>query len=155
MTRPQRIVCATDFSANANAALDSAIELARTFGATLQIVHVVEQPVLFGGEVTSAEFVRTMVELQQKHAQAELAAACERCRNAGVSASSLLELGTPAFALAELSKQSDLIVMGTRGRTGFAHVFLGSVAERVLRLSHCPVLVVPQKGGAHTASAAE
>ncbi|HKU38268.1 MAG TPA: universal stress protein [Polyangiales bacterium] len=146
MTRPQRILCATDFSDNANDALDAAIEHARTFGASLQIVHVIEPPILFGAEMASPALINAMLEQQQKHAHEELARARERCRSAGVTAAgSLLELGTPAFALIELSKQADLLVMGTRGRTGFAHLLLGSVAERVLRFSHCPVLVVPKK----------
>jgi nucleotide-binding universal stress UspA family protein len=54
-----------------------------------------------------------------------------------------LEIGYPANVIVELSKNADLIVIGTHGRTGFQRLALGSVAERVVRMGKCPVLVVP------------
>jgi nucleotide-binding universal stress UspA family protein len=145
MIRLQRILCATDFSDDATEALEAAIELARSFDATLQVVHVLEPPVLFGSELTTSALITEVVKQQQERADAGLARALERCRTAGVSACSQLEIGSPGLRLAELSKQADLMVVGTRGRTGIDHLLLGSVAERVVRLSHCPVLVFRKK----------
>lgn len=63
----------------------------------------------------------------------------------------VLEGTSPSERIRELASKlgSDLIVMGTHGRTGLAHVFLGSVAERTLRRAPCPVLCVqaPEKAG--------
>ena len=63
-------------------------------------------------------------------------------------------MGNPGLRLVELSKQADLIVMGTHGRTGIEHLLLGSVAERVVRLSQCPVLVCRKKAARATGQAA-
>ncbi len=54
----------------------------------------------------------------------------------------LVSLGNPAQAIVEESKEYDLVVMNTHGRTGFTRLFLGSVSEKVLRMSHTPVLIV-------------
>jgi nucleotide-binding universal stress UspA family protein len=67
---------------------------------------------------------------------------------AGVPSSSRLISGDPAAALlAELKKgEHDLVVLSTHGRTGFAHLLLGSIAEKLVRLSPIPVLTVPVPG---------
>jgi universal stress protein A len=65
--------------------------------------------------------------------------------------------GAPATAICETAEKigADLIVMGTHGRTGIAHVFLGSVAERTIRHAPCPVLTVrgSEHGAAHDTDA--
>jgi nucleotide-binding universal stress UspA family protein len=73
----------------------------------------------------------------------QLAAAIRACHGSGVQATGELVEGVPHARIAELSKQAELIVMGTHGRTGLPRLLLGSVAERVLRTAHCPVLTVP------------
>jgi len=67
----------------------------------------------------------------------------------GVSMQSRLLSGEPSATLVEELKkgQHDLVVLGTHGRTGFAHLLLGSVAERLVRLSPVPVLTVPPPKG--------
>jgi len=52
--------------------------------------------------------------------------------------------GVPHLQIAKLSEDADLVVMGTHGRTGLPRLLLGSVAERVVRLAHCPVITVPR-----------
>jgi universal stress protein A len=144
MNRLQRILCPTDFSEYAARALDYSIELAHRFGSGLWLVHVLEPPVLFGAELSSSALLNQVVKVQHERAEAELARAKERCRAADVQAVEQLEIGYPSNVLVELSKDADLIVIGTHGRTGFQRLMLGSVAERVVRLGKCPVLVVPK-----------
>jgi nucleotide-binding universal stress UspA family protein len=73
------------------------------------------------------------------------------CAAAGVASTSQTVVGRPARLIAEVAKAraTDLIVMGTHGRSGFAHMVLGSVAERVVRIAPCPVLTV--RDSLHTA----
>jgi len=68
----------------------------------------------------------------------------------GVTVTTEVSVGNPARTIAKIAAErgADLIVMGTRGRGGFAHLLLGSVAERVIRTAHCPVLTVRE----HSAS---
>jgi nucleotide-binding universal stress UspA family protein len=60
----------------------------------------------------------------------------------GVKVIPRIEEGSPSRRIVDLSAEHDLVVMGTLGRTGFSKLLLGSVAERVVRFSKCPVLVV-------------
>jgi len=68
----------------------------------------------------------------------------KRLARQGVRAHTVMLRGTPALRIIEEAKKrrADLIIMGTHGRTGLEHLLLGSVAERVVRLSPCPVLTV-------------
>jgi nucleotide-binding universal stress UspA family protein len=68
----------------------------------------------------------------------------ERITTAGLKGEVAIVHGTPFRVITETAKerQVDLIIMGTQGRTGLSHLLLGSVAERVVRLAPCPVLVV-------------
>ncbi|MDX1617620.1 MAG: universal stress protein [Balneolaceae bacterium] len=58
---------------------------------------------------------------------------------------SVISVGNPAHAIADEGKKHDMIVMSTHGRTGFTRLFLGSVAEKVLRISHAPVLIIDKE----------
>lgn len=149
----QRILCPTDFSEYASRALDCSIELARAFGSAIWIVHVLEPPVLFGGELTSSSLVGEVIKVQRERAQTELERAAQQCHTANVRAVAQLEIGYPANVLIQLSNEADLVVVGTHGRTGFQHLVLGSVAERVVRMAKCPVLVVPKQRDAKDAAA--
>jgi nucleotide-binding universal stress UspA family protein len=149
----QRILCPTDFSEYASRALDCGIELARSFASAIWIVHILEPPVLFGAELTSSSLVGEVIQVQRERAQTELERAAHFCHTAEIRAVAQLEIGYPGNVLIELSKDADLVVIGTHGRTGFQHLMLGSVAERVVRLAKCPVLVVPKQRDAANAAA--
>ena len=123
-TRPvQHILVATDFSESADAALDVAIQYARTFRARLYLVHVCA-----AGELDVTEL---------------LAVAAARAEPVPVSVAGTG--GDPAEEILRYASRQpvDLIVVGTHGRTGVSRLLLGSVAERVVRGAGCPVLVVP------------
>jgi nucleotide-binding universal stress UspA family protein len=136
----RRIVAATDFSEAADDALHYASSLAVAFRASLHIVHVVEDPWPIGTEtyVRSAAEVRGLMEYD---AQILLA---ERLGAVGGDTTSEVAFGTPARAIADIaaSRDADLIAMGTHGRGPIAHVLMGSVADRVMRIAGCPVLTV-------------
>jgi universal stress protein A len=145
MSRITRILVPTDFSATADTALDYAYELAGKFGATLELVHVLDDPFVvdgMGGDayISEAPSLRT----------AMLQEAQERLRHRASVREGIPRLQTEvlfghgARTLAEYAGQrgADLIVMGTHGRTGFAHLLLGSVAEQLVRTAPCPVLTV-------------
>jgi nucleotide-binding universal stress UspA family protein len=139
-----KILVATDFSPAADAALHHGIDLARTFGAPLVLAHVYAPPVLAVPDgvimVTAFDLADLLIRLQ-----AGLDAAARRARDAGVAAveTALVE-GTPWHEIVATAdaRQCDLIALGTHGRGVLANALLGSVAEKVVRKAHCPVLTV-------------
>jgi len=140
-----RILVPTDFSAHADAALDYAIDLAEPLGATVVLLHVIEDPLaggMWSSELYSAEIAGLQINLM-KDAEERL------CRTAAESGKQIISerrvrTGRAAATIVEaaVETKADLIVMGTAGRTGLAHVFMGSVAERVVRTAACPVLTL-------------
>ena len=149
MAAIKRIVVAIDFSKPSHAALDYAIELARELDAKLQVLYAVE-PVEFSGvDVLGGAPIATqaLVDEHLRQARREM----ERLKTkrlAGLSnARTAVELGRPADVIVAAGGRgrSNLIVVGTHGRSGLAHLVMGSVAERVVRHADCPVLVVPSR----------
>ncbi len=140
------IVCAIDFSEQSNAALAHAVGLAKRLGGNVIAVHAWQLPVyavpdgvaVFGPEVVAE--ITTGLEKQ-------VAVTLEAHRAAGVPIEGKLVAGAPVEAVLEVAKDvsAEYVVIGTHGRTGVARFVLGSVAERMVRLSTVPVLVVPTK----------
>jgi nucleotide-binding universal stress UspA family protein len=130
----ERILVATDFSLCSLAALEYAEELARKLDAELLLLHAEGVP-LAGSD---------MADLTHRAAERELARTVQQLRADHLEARSLLRLGAPAEEIlkAAETERTGLIVMGTHGRKGVAHMFMGSVAERVVRGAPCPVLTV-------------
>jgi universal stress protein A len=145
MSRIKRMLVPTDFSPTSDIAFSYALDLASREGSALHLVHVVDDAMFAAaypdGFYTELPGVRTQVIGEARARLAELEA---RCRIAAVPVTSEVVVGRPAPGIAEEAKArgTDLIVMGTHGRSGFAHLMLGSVAERVLRMAPCPVLTV-------------
>lgn len=141
--RVPRILCAMDFSDSAMAALSVAVYMARIKGGRLRLVHVFNTPTYLewsGGSGLSPAQV-TYVDDLRGRLEGELRKLCDEITD--VEAEPELVDGRPHAVLVELSAEADLMVMGTHGRKGVARALLGSVAERVVRGSHCPVLTVP------------
>jgi nucleotide-binding universal stress UspA family protein len=139
-----RILVPTDFSATADAALDYAFGLAEKFGASVQLLHVLDDPFVFEG-MSAEAYISEAPGLRT----AMLDDARERLRHrvsqgGEVPVETEVLFGHGARTIAEYAAERavDLIVMGTHGRTGFAHLMVGSVAERVVRTAPCPVLTV-------------
>lgn len=142
----KKILVATDFSEPSDAALAYGCELARNFGGQLVVLHVVENTLT--AAVGADGFVFALPDLQRT-----VEAAGQKRVDELISLEDRTLLGAqgvivtsnaPALAIVEYAKGSDinLIVIGTHGRGGMAHLLLGSVAERVVRSAPCPVLTV-------------
>jgi nucleotide-binding universal stress UspA family protein len=84
-----------------------------------------------------------VISVVESESKERLAAEQKRCIAAGVETQSELAVGSPARVIADLSNQVQLIVLSSHGRTGLAHLLMGSVTEKVVRLAQCPVLTVP------------
>ena len=136
------ILVPTDFSASSQRALDTAVKLAVTFGAKLTLTHSCEVPgYAYVGMM--APPIDYLTPLREAGGALLLeAAASVREQVPGVTA--LLRSGPPWQQTLEVAREigADLIVMGTHGRSGLAHAFLGSMAEKVVRMSPIPVLTL-------------
>lgn len=140
------ILVATDFSENAQPAVDAAIQLAKTFGAQLHLVHAFQTPIPI---VSPYEVVVPdgFIEQAREAAAKSLKATEEKITSQGVKVTPHLTEVPAAPSIARIAEELnvDLIVMGTRGNTGLKHIVLGSVAERTLRMAPCSVLTVKPK----------
>jgi len=137
----KKILCAVDFTPYSRAALDLALELAAG-GASLTLAHVVEPMIWFPEAGFDYQAVRASLIEDADKALAEWKGDAERYGGGAKIAVERLE-GTPWERIVHFSREGgfDLIVVGTQGRTGIRHTLLGSVAERIVRHAHCPVLV--------------
>jgi nucleotide-binding universal stress UspA family protein len=143
--RIKRIVVGIDFSEGSDAALKRAFELAAVFDAVVDVVHVLQPEVIFAPAGLGVVALPDAPEFYRKLE----AALDERARKAAphkIVCETNSLTGFPPHELVEHARKTgaDLIVVGTHGRTGVQHAVLGSVAERVVQRSFCPVLVVPQ-----------
>jgi nucleotide-binding universal stress UspA family protein len=139
---PKRILVPTDFSSTSIAALKYAVLYARQFGASLDLLHVLEPPP-FLSDLKDVPLAMTDQEAAKK-VTAELAKLARREVGAAVPTTPLVRTGKAYVEITEAARElkADLIVIATHGYTGLKHTLLGSVAERVIRHAACPVLVV-------------
>jgi len=142
----KRILVATDFGKAAAVALDYGHELARTFGARLELLNVCDYAIVrgLGADAFAIGYSNVQDELEAA-TRRELDALLDEHDRRTLNAQAVVAVSaTPAEAIVEHAKRSkaDLIVMGTHGRGTVAHLLMGSVAERVVRLAPCPVLTV-------------
>ncbi|MCU1386278.1 MAG: putative universal stress protein [Acidobacteria bacterium] len=143
----RKVLVATDFSAPSIAALSYGRELARSFGATLTVVHVVDDIVMRAYGVDSGVLVTDPAVQRQFEADAltqVTAAISDDDRTHLAAEGVVLVASAPSAAIVGYAHESrtDLIVMGTHGRGGFAHLLMGSVSERAVQSAPCPVLTV-------------
>jgi nucleotide-binding universal stress UspA family protein len=138
----RKFLVGVDGSPESDLATKKAMELAKALGARLLLAHVGS-----GGRGAAAEYASAagrgdMVE--QDYAPALLAQAERACRAAGVQADSTSGEGPVAEGLAAIADREDveMVVVGHRVRPAVARTLLGSVADRLLQVSHRPVLVV-------------
>lgn len=135
----KHVLVASDFSEASGRAVELAVAMARESGADLHVVHVCEIPT-YGDFAASVDLITPLSEA----ADVRLRELVASLRDVSPGASGVLKLGAAweqiLAAAAEVG--ADVIVMGTHGRRGVAHAILGSVAERVVRLSEIPVLTV-------------
>jgi universal stress protein A len=131
-----------DFSKSSRAALDYAAVLARMFGATVILLHVLE-PVQPGFLIESGVSRQQQGRMRER-ARHELDAWAKQAGGNLRLSRPLVKGGKPWEVIVSVASRTsaDLIVMGTHGHTGLKHALIGSVAERVVRHAPCPVLTV-------------
>jgi nucleotide-binding universal stress UspA family protein len=129
----------TDFSESSRNAFQLACSMARDYGASLIVLHVIPPPVLVGGSDPVACQIIEDFYRQQREKLSQL-----RPPDATVEVDHRLTRGEPVDEILRAAKESncDMIVMGTHGATGLKRVLMGSVAEGVTRASGCPVVIV-------------
>jgi universal stress protein A len=145
MLNLKTILVATDFSDASQAALEYARGLAEKFGASLHVLHVLED--LAAHAWTTEVYVAALPgvhEEMERQAQERLATLFTEDERGRFRVRTALRLGSPFVEIIRYARDehADLIVMGTHGRGAIAHMLLGSVAERVVRKAACPVLTV-------------
>jgi nucleotide-binding universal stress UspA family protein len=141
----KKILCPSDFSEASGLAVGAATEIALQFQAQLYLVHVV--PVL-PALPPDPNFVIEVPEYERAlHADAErqLEALSEDLTGRGLVVHTMVRHGDAGREIVRVAKTEaiDLIVIATHGVTGWQHVMFGSVAEKVVRLAHRPVLTIP------------
>jgi len=147
MSDIRQILVPVDFSEHSREALDYAAELARPFGASLDVLHVWEAPAFVPPASLPDAGVAdlSLVELVKANAERSLDEFVTAATKRGVKVRRAeVQPGTPAHSIVDFAKSGgyDLIVIGTHGRTGIARAVIGSVAERVVRHAPCAVLTV-------------
>jgi universal stress protein A len=139
--KPSHILVPTDFSDASRKATSHALDLARAFGAKITLYHVIEDPVVYipalGGYTPQPRDF-------ENFSAAALGEWIAPEDADGLTIERKWEHGHPVLRILNFATEHacDLIVLGTRGRGSIAHALIGSVAERVVRKSKCPVLTV-------------
>jgi universal stress protein A len=143
----KRILVPTDFSDPSAEALASAIALAQAARATVDLVHVAFDTAYAVPPPIDVAVVPVDLGKVMEHVNATLSDEVEKVRLAGLTCDSAVLVGRPEHEIVTraTATHADLIVMGTHGRSGLAHALLGSVAERVVRHTPCPVLICPKR----------
>lgn len=142
MTSPppiRTILLATDLSAASSEATERAIDLGVRLGSRLLIVNVLEKRRLVGAGS------HERVDQARAERETALVETVRRARDLGLTTEFLVwegDTGDSIVSAAE-AEQADLVVVGTRGRSGAGRMLLGSVSDHVVRHATCPVLVVP------------
>jgi nucleotide-binding universal stress UspA family protein len=147
MPTPSRILVPVDLMEGSRAIVDYAVQLARPFNASVELLHAWEPPQYVAPDLLVAapgwnpqSLEKTALDAARK----ELEALIGSFKGASVPLTQRLEVGEPAAAVLRVAEVGgfDLIVMGTHGRRGLPRLLLGSVAQKVIARAHCPVLTL-------------
>lgn len=141
----RRVLFGTDFSPASRPAFRRAIALARQSRGRLLIVHVVPSGMPLGAEgYVTPRMYQEMETAIRKSAQKQLDRLVAQAKKAGVAARGLLLTGAApeAIALTARKERSDVVIVGTHGRTGLDRLLAGSVASRIVGTAPCPVMTV-------------
>lgn len=137
-TPKKRILVPIDFSDRSFDAIDAALEMAESPAAVHVVYVLLDLSPMEPGEVWGTIDISSRTKAATEALKKKLATP----KYQGVQCS--VEFGDPSTMVTQLAKreQSELIVLTSHGRTGLSHLLIGSVAERILRMAHCPVLVL-------------
>ncbi|WXG46204.1 MAG: universal stress protein [Candidatus Atabeyarchaeum deiterrae] len=140
----KNILVAVDGSRESDKAIEVIVELAAKLGAKVTFLHVVNTPDLGDTSLLSEKPEKALRDSLVEAGKKILAKASETAKRKGVSATEKISYGYPSDTIVReaSSLNVDLIAMGSRGRTGVTRIVLGSTAEKVLRWSSVPVLIM-------------
>ena len=150
MIQLKRILIPTDFSKFSEPAMQYGLAIAARFDAEVHLLHIVPDPAMLVPE--AAAFSIESMQAQSDQLTEEALKALAKLPNDGWSDSKPVvrevRIGAAFIEIIEYARETDidLIVIGTHGRSGLMHVLMGSVAERIVRKSPCPVLTVKPEG---------
>lgn len=137
-----RIVVGVDGSVHATKALAWAVEEAGRRGATVRAVHAWRYP-YFGTGLDGVPIPESVLQGVEDGARQTLEQAVDRVPHAGITVERVLVMGPAAQVLVEAAADAELLVVGSRGRGGFAGLLLGSVSQQCAHHAPCPVVIVP------------
>ncbi|HAS18298.1 MAG TPA: universal stress protein [Nitrospiraceae bacterium] len=149
MTEFGKILFPTDFSESAENASRYALSLAKKYGSKVYVIHVIE-PFTYTTEF-GLDFSAQLKEMEAS-ARRLLDDVAASIKKNNLDVESVLITGEPFVEIIKYARkeQVDLIVMATHGRSGIEHMLMGSVAEKVVRKSPCPVLTIKKSGQTFT-----
>jgi universal stress protein A len=148
----QHYLVPLDFSPYSDQALSYAMALATRLQARLTLLHVIHEPMGVGDMPSALPYPALYLQEIEAEVQRGIEARLQQVHDAGLQGDTVIVHGVPFQRIIDTARDQhiDLIIMGTHGRTGLHHVLVGSVAEKVVRLAPCPVLVT--RGTASTAA---
>lgn len=143
----KKIVCPTDFSEPSYQGLDYAIELAKLFQAELSVVHVLNVLPHSASDPNISFEIPEYERIMHKESADKLKEIVKTRVPAAIKAAAVIGHGNAAKEIVRIAEEgkADLIVIPTQGHTGWHHLLLGSVAEKVIRHAPCPVLAIREK----------
>ena len=147
MPAPSRILVPVDLSDGSQALIDYAIQFAKPFNATLQVVHAWEPPQYVAPDLLVAApgwNSQSLEKVAVDAATKELSELAAKNKNAGVPIEHRVIVGEAASTVLRTAEEGkvDLIIMGTHGRRGLPRLLMGSVAQKIVARAHCPVLTL-------------
>jgi nucleotide-binding universal stress UspA family protein len=139
-----RILVPTDFSTPSERAWATAQRLARAVGADLVLLHVFVELPLYSEAPLSGDRVREVYSASRTWAADQLEKWAATARAEGLPVKTLVRTGIPHDEIVRTASDegADLVAIGTHGRSGLNRLMVGSVCDRVIRLSSCPVLAI-------------
>ena len=136
----EKILVPTDGSEFTKAAASKAMDLAEMTDGTITVLYVIDQTLFMNVPMDSA--ISSVYAALKKEGQDAVSTIAKMCEARNIKVNTEVADGQPVKIILETAKNYDLIVMGTLGRTGMSKLLMGSVAERVVRQSTGPVMVV-------------
>lgn len=136
----KKILIAIDGSENNKKAIEKGLQLAKLLNAKITALYVVDNSTFAG--IPPEEMITSAITLLMNDGERAINYVKDRGKEFGVEVEGKIAEGIPSVEILKRSASYDLIVVGTLGRTGFSRLLMGSTAERVIKQSKCPVLVV-------------
>lgn len=134
----ERIILPVDGSASSKKAAKKALYLGKNLGINVMAIHVIDQPYF----VSDPKIISNLDILLRDQAKMYLREIEKLGKKMNVTVETRIFTGTPYAAIVEKAKNTDLIVMGSKGKTDLKRILIGSVSEKVTRHAPCPVMIV-------------